>query len=114
MHIILLRVEERHALAKEAALRSPQLPGMNSEQRDAEIRELKAGLASLITLTEKQNSSAYTEARAKELRKLERSIESMLLGLHWEQTPPCWSQDWWKDEVAWLAPWTPEQGKNII
>lgn len=103
------RLPEREALAEETAALSPQVVGMTNDQRDQVLVDVAQGLVQLQDLTNKQAKTS-TEARAKELSKLEHTVGSLLLSLKWQQKKATWSTKWWRDEAAWLAPWTTELG----
>lgn len=114
---MLCRLTEEAALAADVLPPSPSVPGMSVERRDRYLRKLRAGLDAYLAMFEKQNGNnakAATEVRAKELNKLEHNMGSLLLALRWTNEPPHWAEEeWWKGEIAWVAPWTAELGEYI-
>ena len=82
---------------------SPPVKGMSREQRDSAVRKLMHLL--------REHLKAHEKGQVGEG---ESAITSQLQKLQWRKQQAVWSNDWWKNDECWVAPWIDAMRKYLF
>lgn len=93
-------MEEEYSLCEEGDTASPSVKGMTRDQRDAALREVHELLRSYRDLC----ATTHPESQRR-LEVVEERAEHLLHRLQWRRQLATWSQEWWREDECWVAPW---------